>query len=129
MAHFVKIDADGYVIDAIVIANENAPDPAPGNSEPLGQAFIASLADNEPRLAGVWVQTSYSGAFRNQYAGGDGYRYDAYADVFIAPSPYASWVLDADQDWQPPVPMPTGDGSWSWDEDSQEWIDTTPPEA
>ena len=129
MAHFVKIDADGYVTDCIVIGNDDAPDPAPVNSEPLGQAFIAALAENEPRLVGTWVQTSYSGAFRKQYANGEGYRYDADADVFIAPQPYPSWALDSNYDWQPPVPMPTGEGSWSWDEDAQEWIDTTPPEV
>lgn len=127
MAHFVKIDSDGYVIDAIVISNDDAPDPAPSNSEPAGQAFIAALAENEPRLTGTWVQTSYSGAFRKQYAGGEGFRYDAEADVFIAPSPFPSWVLDANHDWQAPVPMPEGDGMWAWDEDAQEWIDTTLP--
>lgn len=124
MAHFVKLDADGYVVDAIVISNDDAPDPAPANSEPLGQAFIAALAENEPRLSGTWVQTSWSGSFRKQFAAGTGFRYDADADVFIGPAPYPSWTLDANHDWQPPIPMPT-DGVWAWDEDAQEWIDVT----
>lgn len=129
MAHFVKIDADGYVIDCIVLDNTVAADPAPSNSEPLGQAYLAALAENEPRLAGTWVQTSYSGSFRKQYGGGEGYRYDADADVFIAPAPFPSWVLDANHDWQAPVPMPIEPGVWAWVEDAQEWITVTPPGA
>lgn len=121
MAHFVKIDSNGFVIDAIVISNSDAPDPAPSNSEPLGQAFIATLAENEPRLAGMWIQTSYSGAFRKQYAAGNGFRYDAHADVFLAPQPFASWVLDANHDWQPPIPMPDSEVALMWDEAAQGW--------
>ena len=128
MAHFVKLDADGYVIDGIVIDNEHAPDPAPSNSEPLGQAFIAALAESDPRLAGTWLQTSYNGSFRKQYAG-LGFRYLAEADVFITPSPFPSWALDENHDWQAPLPRPTPEGVYNWDEDAQEWIDTTSPEV
>lgn len=65
------------------------------------------------------VRTSYNGNIRKQYAG-VGYAYDATADVFIAPQPYPSWVLDASHDWQPPVPKP--DGWYIWDEESQAWV-------
>lgn len=82
MAHFAQIDDDGIVTEVIVISNADAPDPAPINSEPLGQAFIRDTL----RLPGVWVQTSYNGSFRGEYAG-IGWRYDAEADVFIAPPP------------------------------------------
>lgn len=128
MAHFVKIDADGFVIDAIVVSNEDAPDPAPVNSEPLGQEFIAAMAEGEPRLSGTWIQTSWSGAFRKQFAAGVGFRYDADADVFIEPAPYPSWVLDSDYEWQPPVSYPDS-GQWRWDEGTQGWIEVTPPEV
>lgn len=122
MAHFVKLDDANTVVDAIVIDNINAPDPAPSNSELLGQAFIASLAQLDPRLAGTWKQTSYHGNFRKQYAG-IGFTYDPAADVFIAPQPYPSWMLDEDHDWQPPSPMPTSGGPWVWDEDSLSWVE------
>lgn len=122
MAHFVKVDDSGAVVDGIVIDNSNAPDPAPSNSEPLGQQFIASLARLDPRLAGTWKQTSYHGNFRKQYAG-IGFTYDPVADVFIAPQPYPSWVLDENYDWQPPVPEPSEGGPWVWDEDSLSWVE------
>ena len=120
MAYFAQIDTDGTVLQVISVSDADAPDPAPSNSEPLGQAFIASLG-----LDGEWRQTSYNGNFRKQYAG-KGMRYDANADVFIAPQPYPSWTLDANHDWQPPTPMPAEGGPWAWDEESLSWVEVTP---
>ena len=117
MAYFAHIDADGTVLQVISVSNDDAPDPGPEHSEPLGQAFIASLG-----LEGEWRQTSYNGNFRKQYCG-PGFRYDADANVFIAPQPYPSWTLDANHDWQPPTPMPAEGGSWVWDEDTLSWIE------
>lgn len=116
MAYFAEIDENGTVLQVISISNADAPDPAPTNSEPLGQAFIAEVLG----LSGEWRQTSYHGNFRKQYAG-IGWRYDAAADVFISPQPYPSWTLDANHDWQPPTPMPT-EGRWYWDEPSLSWV-------
>ena len=124
MAHFAKLDDTNTVVDCIVIDNANAPDPAPEYSEPLGQQFIASLARLDPRLGGTWKQTSYHGSFRKQY-GGIGVTYDPVTDVFIAPQPYPSWTLDANHDWQAPVPMPTEGGPWVWDEATMSWVEVT----
>jgi hypothetical protein len=63
MAHFANV-RDGLVIDVIVIANSDIDDLPFPESEPIGQAFIASLG-----VAGEWLQTSYNGNFRNIYAG------------------------------------------------------------
>jgi len=117
MAYFAHIDDDGTVLQVISISNNDAPDPAPSNSEPLGQAFIADVLG----LAGTWVQTSWSGSMRKQYAPIGG-RYDADADVFISPQPYPSWSLDAHHDWQPPTSRPEG-GRWYWDEATLTWVE------
>jgi hypothetical protein len=53
-----------------------------------------------------WVQTSYNNNFRKQYAG-IGYTFDSVKNKFIAPQPFASWSLDANDDWQAPVAYPT----------------------
>ena len=58
---------------------------------------------------------------RKQYAG-IGYKYDAVADVFIAPNPYPSWLLDANFDWQAPTPKPN-EGDWYWNEKKLSWIE------
>lgn len=121
MAHFVKLNENDVVVDAIVIDNEHAPDPAPSNSEPSGVAYIATLAEEDERLLGRWIQTSYSGSFRGKYAGiGDWYLSEH--DRFIYGPPFPSWWLDANFIWQPPIPEPDDSGSWAWNEDEQSWV-------
>ena len=64
MAYFAEINAQKMVTEVIAIANaevDNLPFP---ESEPVGQAFIASC-----NIGGVWLQTSYNASFRNIYAG------------------------------------------------------------
>lgn len=119
MAYFAQIDEDGTVLQVISISNADAPDPAPSHSEPLGQAFIADILG----LPGEWRQTSFNGTIRGRFAG-IGWRYDADADVFIAPQPFPSWTLDANHDWQPPTPCPT-EGRWYWDEETLSWVEVT----
>jgi hypothetical protein len=80
MAYFAEI-SDNLVIQVIAVANsdcDNLPFP---ESEPYGQAFIASLG-----LQGQWLQTSYNANFRGVYAG-IGYTYNAALDIFVAPPP------------------------------------------
>jgi len=60
--------------------------------------------------------------FRKNYAG-IGFTYDAVRDAFIAPKPFASWVLDeATCRWDAPVAMPS-EGLWMWDEATMSWIE------
>jgi hypothetical protein len=114
MAHFAQIQ-NGIVQQVIVVSNEDAPDPYPA-SEGLGQAFIASLG-----LEGEWRQTSYHGGFRANYAG-IGYTYDADNDVFYAPQPFPSWVLDENWNWQAPHPAPDDGEEYGWDEETGGWV-------
>jgi len=83
MAHFAQV-VENIVTDVIVVANEDCNDLPFPESEPVGQAFIASLG-----IVGEWLQTSYNGSFRNCYAG-IGYTFDAalgeYGE-FVAPPP------------------------------------------
>ena len=81
MAHFAQIDHNKIVAQVIVISNDDCGGGDFPESEPIGQAFIASLG-----LTGLWLQTSYNGNFRGRYAG-IGYTYDAALDEFIAPPP------------------------------------------
>ena len=78
MAHFAQI-SNNKVSYVIVVANEDCGGGDFPVSEPIGQAFIASLG-----LEGRWLQTSYSGSFRGSYAG-IGYIYDEDSDTFVAP--------------------------------------------
>ena len=105
MAHFAKIENSKVVNCVVIHNNELLIDGVEVESK--GAEFCTNL------FGGEWVQTSYNGNFRKQFAG-IGYSYDADADVFIAPQPFLSWSLDENHDWQPPIPMPTPDGQ-SWD--------------
>lgn len=120
MAYFARVDSDGTVVEVISIANADAPDPAPTNSEPVGQAFIADVLG----LPGEWRQTSFNGSIRRRFAG-IGWKYDAQRDAFIEPQPFPSWTLDHNSDWQPPTPCPSEGGPWTWDEDTLSWVEVT----
>lgn len=77
MAHFAKIE-DSVVKQVIVVANSDCGGGEFPASEPVGQAFLASLG-----LVGEWKQTSYNGNFRANYAANC--IYDPVNDVFVAP--------------------------------------------
>ena len=118
MAHFAKV-VSGKV-DQVIVAE---PD------------FFDSFVDSSP---GEWIQTSYNTrggvhydpetnepdggvALRKNFAG-VGYNYDAQADAFYPPQPYASWILDTDTYlWNPPVAMPDDGNMYVWNEETTSW--------
>ena len=107
MAHFAEIDENGIVKQVLVV---------PDQEEHRGHDFLA----NDLGLGGTWIQTSYNHRIRKQYAG-IGFKYDAEADVFIAPQPFPSWLLDENHDWQAPVPKPEDDLMYVWNEENLDW--------
>ena len=111
MAHFAQI-TDGIVTNVIVVHNNELLVNGVEN-EQKGKDFCHNL------LGGEWVQTSYNNNFRKQYAG-IGFAYDSAKDQFVAPKPYASWSLDANNNWQPPTVKPIGD--FYWDESTLSWL-------
>jgi hypothetical protein len=71
MAHFAEIDSNNTVLRVLVVSND---------LEHRGADFLA----NDLGLGGTWIQTSYNGNIRKNYAG-IGYTYDATRDAFIPP--------------------------------------------
>jgi hypothetical protein len=63
MANFAELK-DGFISNVIVISNDDIDNLPFPESEPVGQAFIASLG-----IVGEWLQTSYNSNFRGTYAG------------------------------------------------------------
>jgi hypothetical protein len=126
MAHFAELDLNNKVIRVLTACNQ---DIANNGGEQSEQASLDFQSKNEFSENGVkWVQTSYNNNFRKKYAGiGD--TFDSVKNKFISPQPYASWSLDANDDWQAPIAYPTvttyGDNVKyliSWDEVGQKWI-------
>lgn len=113
MGHFAKV-LDGKVTQVIV-------------AEP---DFFNTFVDSSP---GTWIQTSYNTIggqhtqggtpLRGNYAG-IGYTYDAKNDVFYAPQPFPSWVLNnSTWIWESPTPMPKDGKRYNWDESTKSWIE------
>ena len=117
MAHFAELDDSNIVKQVIVVANEEILDNGV-ESEVKGIAFCQSLFGANTK----WVQTSYNGNMRKNYAG-IGYTYDPIADHFFAPQPYASWVLNNDAIWEAPVVYPTDGKNYTWNENDLEWVE------
>jgi hypothetical protein len=73
MSHWAELDSENKVIRVLV----------GDNNDPAGDEGYQWIVDN---LGGTWMQTSYSGSIRYNYAG-VGYTYDPIDDAFIAPMP------------------------------------------
>jgi hypothetical protein len=112
MSHFAKV-CDGRVTQVIVAEKE----------------FFDTFVDLSP---GTWLQTSYN-THGNQHPEGRplrgnyasiGYTYDATNDVFYAPQPFPSWILNnATWLWEAPVAMPTDGKKYEWDEATTNWVE------
>jgi|TARA_R100000541_G_scaffold181_2_gene702 hypothetical protein len=127
MAHFAELktkpDPTGHTTDThqvvervVVVGN----DCVPSDMHVDGETWCINFFKG-----GVWKQTSYNNNFRKQYAG-KGYTYNTAKDKFLSPQPYASWLLDANDDWQSPVTYPTDitDKIISWNEENLKWTAT-----
>ena len=117
MAHFAELDNNNKVVRVVVVGNKDCLDHNSNESEAVGIAFCRQLFGANTD----WKQTSYNGNIRKHYAG-IGYKYDTALDAFIPPQPYPSWTLDADCNWQAPVPLPADGEMYSWDEAAGNWV-------
>lgn len=115
MAHFAQLNENNIVEQVIVVHNNELLDESGIESEQKGIDFCTHL------LGGRWVQTSYNGNIRKNYAG-QGFLYDPVRDAFIAPQPFASWLLNEQTcQWQAPVAHPADGGFYSWNEETLTW--------
>lgn len=117
MAHFAQLDDNNVVTQVIVIDNAELLDNEV-ESEAKGISFCQSIFP-ETR----WLQTSYNGNFRKNYAG-VGFTYDAQRDAFIPQQPFPSWILDENIcRWVAPLPYPDDGKRYYWDEESVSWVE------
>ena len=115
MGHYAKLNAENIVVFVTVSRNED---------DERESEISAQTGDTYRRTS----YNTYGGIhrlgkvpFRKNYAG-LGFTFDAVRDAFIAPKPYASWVLDeATCLWGAPVPYPAT-GRWVWDEATLSWV-------
>ena len=118
MASFAKIGLNNKVIAVHSVHNNKLLDANGVEQEVLGVEFLTNLHG-----WAIWKQTSYNGNIRKNHAA-IGYTYDEDRDAFIAPKPYASWILNEDTClWEAPVAYPDDDDSFSyiWNEETTTW--------
>ena len=116
MAHFAKV-VDS-IVTKVIVADAD---------------FFNTFIDDS---AGEWIQTSYNThanqhpegrPLRGNYAG-IGYTYDATNDVFYAPQPFPSWILNETKwTWEAPVPLPANADTvrYNWNEETTSWDEVT----
>ena len=118
MAHFAKIGLDNLVTDVLVVANREIMDSTGVEYESIGVEFFKNLTGHE-----TWMQTSYNGNIRKNYAG-VGYSYDSQRDAFIPSKSYPSWTLVEETcRWVSPVSYPTDGKLYNWNEETLSWIE------
>jgi hypothetical protein len=124
MAHFAKLNSDNEVIHVSVVDNWNIVDGNGQEKEEIGVAYLESVHGAQEGI--TWKQTSYNSNFRKNYAG-IGFTYDAGRDAFIAPKPYASWVLNESTcRWDAPVECPNEENKiYTWNEETISWNEVT----
>ena len=121
MASFAKIGLNNKVLEVLSVHNDVA------TTEQAGADFLNNLLNTND----IWKQTSYNTVggvhklggtpFRKNHAG-IGYTYDEDKDAFIAPKPYASWILNETTCiWEAPTAYPTDEFNYDWNEETTSW--------
>ena len=103
MAHYAKI-VNG-IVDQVIVAEIE---------------FFDTFIDDSP---GEWVQTSYTGSIKKNFAGiGD--VYDKTRDAFYIQQPYASWTLNETTcRWEAPTAKPDDGKEYEWNEATTNWVE------
>jgi hypothetical protein len=111
MAHYAKVN--NGIVEQVIVAEPH---------------FFETFVDTTP---GEWIQTSYN-TFGNQHTlggtplrgnfAGIGHTYDRINDVFYAPKPFPSWVLnESTWSWEAPVAYPDDGARYTWNESTTSW--------
>ena len=126
MASFAKIGLNNKVIEVLSVHNNELLDSNGVEQENIGIDFLTKLTGYP-----VWKQTSYNtfggvhklgGTPLRKNHAGIGYTYDEDKDVFIAPKPFNSWILNEDTClWEAPVAYPNDGQIYKWNETIKNW--------
>jgi hypothetical protein len=114
MSHFAKLDSNN-IVENIIVAEKDFI-----NSGVVGDEFL-------------WVQTSYNGSFRGEFAEIGG-TYDRDLNCFLRIKPFPSWILDDEMNWRAPIDRPdetilADNEYYTWEETAGSWVITTCSES
>ena len=115
MAHYAFLDANNIVTE--VITGRDEWEVVDGITD--WEIYYGELRNQ------VCKRTSYNGNIRKNYAG-IGFTYDPELDAFIAPKPFASWLLNEETaQWEAPIDYPTDGLIYDWNEELGDWEPVT----
>ena len=120
MAHYAFLNSNGIVEKVLTGVDEQVVQDGIGGTTEKWEEFYQSQPWNKGLICKRTSFNARINGYRKQFAG-VGYKYDPSKDVFIAPQPFQSWVLDSNNDWQPPTPKP--EGRYFWVEQNQQWVE------
>ncbi len=120
MAHYAFLDENNIVTEVIVGKNEG--EDGIDWEEQYG-AFRGQICKRTSFNTLGGIHMAGGTPFRKNYAG-IGYSYNSQRDAFIAPKPFASWLLDENTClWNAPEPYPNDGKRHLWDEATTAWIE------
>ena len=112
MAYFAKLGIGNIVEKVESVADSIA------TTEQKGIDFLNNLFKTND----IWKETFIDGSERQNFAG-IGYKYNESKNVFIAPRPFYSWVLnESNYSWEAPVAYPDDDKRYKWNETTEQWV-------
>jgi hypothetical protein len=126
MAHYAFLDENNIVTE-VIVGKDEGEDGIDWESH-YG-AFRGQTCKRTSYNTHGGVHANGGTPFRKNYAG-LGYTYDSERDAFIAPKPFASWILNEQSCfWDAPVTMPEDAGTgnppkrYTWNEETTSWVE------
>ena len=121
MAHYAFLDSNNIVTQVIVGKNE-------GEDGIDWEQYYGEFKGQPCKRTSYntygGVHSSGGTPYRKNYAG-ISYTYDSSRDAFIAPKPFASWVLNETSCiWEAPTQKPNDGKMYSWNEEQLAWVET-----
>ena len=124
MAHYAFLNDNNIVTEVITGIDEDAKDDLPSEFSSWEEFYADFRGQTCKRTSYNTSGNAHSDSgtpFRGNYAG-IGYTYDETNDVFYAPKPYDSWVLDETKwIWKAPVDYPSDGKEYNWNEETTSW--------
>jgi len=96
---------DSKTVQQVVVTTELEKDTwLSGNLDITDNYVLLSESETEPNIGWSWNEAK---------------------DAWIAPQPHSNWVLDDNNQWNPPLPKPTEEpeGDWFWHQEENLWKD------
>ena len=114
-----KIDENNVVTDTIVVDESDISD-----ENGLSDSLTTTFANSIRQTTGTW---KWAGMYQEDQASvrhiepGIGDNWDPNTSKFYQKKPHASWVLNDNLDWEPPMARPNNTTKWIWNEELQTW--------